>query len=595
MQSIRNSRLVGDKLPAVERAAQVTGDDPDALIVELAKSEELWLLHAIQAVARVHAAGYCILDLLGRGGGGYVFLVADAREPGSFALKLLRSDRSSKEDFDACLARFRREIDLFGDLLEENKDLPVPRLVSSSTDSSHPFFVMQFIPGQNLFKLSRQCRGLEPVAALDLALQAALLLEALSRKDIIHRDIKAENLILDKDGKLWIVDFGLARKLDIEEGVTQSKDRLGTRATVAPEQLKDPSRVNSQADVYSLGCTLFFLLKGEYPTRTSPAEQAAMIREAAAWDRGEDGRSLLVQMLAEEPQDRPTPEQLVSRLKSLLTELRSRQPTLVNECVDNLRALRPAQSAPVPLYDAIDCQRLLLVLQTSQEQRDDPETCRRFIDKLDFDATVQATLKLLADRRGVIVRTWALEPGVVIRYRTRESEELRVLKVLPLGGSAEDETIRRAESYFRTIQRLNHPNLAHLTEIAWKWNAFYAEMEYVRGIDLLTFRRVAGTPAWEEIARIFDAILDGLDALHQRGVAHGDVRPGNVVFPAPGSPRSKSAAVLLGFGNRLDARPIDDLRALGDLLLFLVGGRESPGAGPGGLAQRLRAGQRGLH
>jgi serine/threonine protein kinase len=581
-KSLQNSKLAEAELAAVKQASRDLGDDsrPDALLSRFADSP-LKLLGALRIVARIDALGYRVIRPIGEGGGGRVFLVEKEGESDRLcALKVLRHDMDTS-DFDARVKRFIYE----AEMLRKMKGVAVPRLYQAVTETENPLFVMEYIRGENLGQLFRDRGRLETTVALDLILQAALVIDELARKKVVHRDIKPENLILDRMGKLWVVDFGLARKEGSSHSGVRDDVVGGTDCYMAPEHHRlNPMEVDARADVYSLGCTLFFLIQGKCPRYVGDAERMRVIRDPdLSWTSGKATEYLLEKMLAESREERLTPEDLVNRLKSLLSELRRRNLTLLDDCVENLRVIDPAWSDASRVYDEVDRHRLLLLCGPAALDRNALATCVSFIDGLErvkrIGPVESATLKLLARRRGVVRQMWPNESGLVVQYQPRDSEDIRVLKVMPLAGDGASDSTQRTEDYFGTIKGLRHPNVAPLAEIGREGETFFADMEFVDGRHLLAYRGEGGVLAWSKVSQIFNAVLSAVAEFHRLRVAHGDIQPSNVIIPSPTSRWQEGVAVLIGFGNKVDAPPRDDLRKLGHLLLFLISGQEPDGSG----------------
>ncbi|MGH7137575.1 MAG: serine/threonine-protein kinase, partial [Pirellulales bacterium] len=132
-------------------------------------------------------------------------------------------------------------------------------------------FAMEYVPGQDLAQVVGRRGPLRVANAAYYAHQAALGLQHAHERGMVHRDIKPNNLMLAVDGKKHIVkilDFGLAKatsEKDAETGLTKSGQILGTPDYLAPEQSRDAQNADIRADIYSLGCTLYFLLSGQRP------------------------------------------------------------------------------------------------------------------------------------------------------------------------------------------------------------------------------------------------------------------------------------------------------------------------------------------
>ena len=209
---------------------------------------------------------YLILDKVGQGGMGMVFK-ARHRKLGRYgALKILPP--SFTRDSGAVM-RFRREFEAAGRL----KHLNLVAAFDADEDRGVHFLVMDYVEGINLDRVIREHGPLPVSDALDYLIQAARGLEAAHEQGIVHRDIKPGNLMIDRRGTVRVLDLGLARIVDASNPftkttagrLTQSGMYMGTIDYMAPEQAEDSHRVDHRADIYSLGCTFFYLLTGREP------------------------------------------------------------------------------------------------------------------------------------------------------------------------------------------------------------------------------------------------------------------------------------------------------------------------------------------
>ena len=219
---------------------------------------------------------YFILDKLGAGGMGVVFKARHRRLGRVVALKILPPSLARNSGL---LSRFRREVDVAARLSHPN----IVSVLDADEDRGVQFMTMEYIEGNDLDRLVRD-RGALPVdQALDCVIQAARGLAAAHAQGIVHRDIKPGNLMLDGSGQVRVLDLGLARLVEASnpfgetapERLTQSGTYMGTVDFMAPEQGIDSRRVDHRADIYSLGCTLCYLLTGR-----PPFEDANVVRQA---------------------------------------------------------------------------------------------------------------------------------------------------------------------------------------------------------------------------------------------------------------------------------------------------------------------------
>ncbi|MHC5005295.1 MAG: protein kinase domain-containing protein, partial [Planctomycetota bacterium] len=197
--------------------------------------------------------GYELIRCLGRGGCGVVYLARDRTLDRAVALKFL-SDAGPAD-----VERFRREA-RFTARLRNPAIVPVFELGESG---GRPYIAMQYVDGGNLAAADLDHSGL-----LRAIREVATALRCAHAEGIVHRDIKPENILLDRDGRAYLTDFGLARSLGGALGDTISRQGqiMGTPALMPPEQARgDLEAIDARSDIYGLGATLFVQLTGTYP------------------------------------------------------------------------------------------------------------------------------------------------------------------------------------------------------------------------------------------------------------------------------------------------------------------------------------------
>ncbi len=214
---------------------------------------------------------YVVVGSLGRGGMGYVLKARHRRMKRDVAIKFLLKELTASTDMRR---RFEREVEAAAQLNHQN--IVTAYDAGEHTDGSC-YLVMQFVDGDDLSHLVKANGPLKLPQAIDIICQAAEGLAFAHDKGIVHRDIKPGNLLLDKDGVVRILDMGLARMRpspgdSIEGGahadLTNTGSVMGTIDYMAPEQALDAKSADHRADIYSLGCTLWFLLSGNPPYRS---------------------------------------------------------------------------------------------------------------------------------------------------------------------------------------------------------------------------------------------------------------------------------------------------------------------------------------
>ncbi|HXS34624.1 MAG TPA: serine/threonine-protein kinase, partial [Solirubrobacterales bacterium] len=216
--------------------------------------------HGIELSAGDEFAGYRIEQRLGRGGMGVLYL---ALEPGlerRVALKLIAPEAAMDEVF---ARRFAEESKIAASIEHPN----VVPIYAAGKEEGVPFIAMRYVAGADLAKrLVREGR-LSPQIAVELIAQIGNGLDAIHAAGLIHRDVKPANVLLsggEGAEHAYITDFGVARNVATESGLTQTGRFVGTLDYVAPEQISG-GEIDARVDVYALGCLLFKLLTGEVP------------------------------------------------------------------------------------------------------------------------------------------------------------------------------------------------------------------------------------------------------------------------------------------------------------------------------------------
>jgi serine/threonine protein kinase len=277
---------------------------------------------------------YVLLDPLGKGGMGIVYRARHRRMDRLVALKTL-TDRATESDDS--VQRFQREVRAAARLSHPNI---VAAYDAGEHDDTH-YLVMELVDGIDLAKLVRQSGPLNASRAVDYVRQAATGFAYAHTQGIIHRDIKPQNLLVDRSQHVRILDMGLARlnptnaaadpaaSSGAQTELTQSGVIMGTVDFMSPEQATNTRNANEQSDIYSLGCTLYFLMTGR-----------AMF----------DGETCMERLLAHHQDSRPSLVTTVSKIPSGLEEvfakMTARQPAnryeSMEEVVDALDVVQGA-------------------------------------------------------------------------------------------------------------------------------------------------------------------------------------------------------------------------------------------------------------
>ena len=208
-------------------------------------------------VGEILSGRYELEELIGTGGMSSVYRAHDQLLDRKVALKVLHQQYGGDEDY---VERFRREARAVATLSHPN----IVTVIDRGEHEDRQFIVFEYVEGENLKRLIER-RGPAPVTtALELAMQIARGLSFAHGQGLVHRDVKPQNVLMNGDGQAKVTDFGIARSLDVQHGMTQTGTVLGTADYIAPEQAQG-QRVDEHTDVYSLGVVLYEMLLNEVP------------------------------------------------------------------------------------------------------------------------------------------------------------------------------------------------------------------------------------------------------------------------------------------------------------------------------------------
>jgi serine/threonine protein kinase len=381
-----------------------------------------------------------ILEELGRGGMGIVYRARQLSDNAIVAIKVIRKDRLMHEE---AVRRFRREAQAAARLSHPN----IVKVFDSDRAGDTHYLVMEYVNGITLERYVDE-RGPLPIPqACDFIRQAALGLQHAQEQALVHRDIKPSNLMITPlpktddaaDGyQVKLLDMGVARMLQLTgqpsaeslSTLTQGGAVIGTADYVAPEQLEDPHGADIRADVYSLGCTFYFLLTGQVPF---------------------PGGSL-ISKLDKQRWYEPTPAE----------QLRGEVTAALSRMVEKMMAKNPAERFQTPgaLADA-------LALLAKHNYDDPPAPRIEFIEKRRLTGHSDAvwSVRFAADGKhlasggkdGMLIY-WDATGGQVVRRFPKHAQEIRAVAFSPtqdLIATASGFTIRLYDVRGQEVRRLS--------------------------------------------------------------------------------------------------------------------------------------------
>jgi len=206
---------------------------------------------------------YEIVQLLGQGGMGAVYRALDREVNRTVALKVIRPDLAGNASI---LDRFKLELVLSHQVTHKN----VVRIYDLGDADGIKFITMEYIEGQDLRSLILEHKIFQPEEAVEIMGQVCQALGAAHSVGVIHRDLKPQNIMRDKTGRIVVMDFGLARLLDSTDGMTQTGAIVGTMEYMSPEQGLG-KQLDERSDLFAVGLIFYELLTGLMPNKADSA------------------------------------------------------------------------------------------------------------------------------------------------------------------------------------------------------------------------------------------------------------------------------------------------------------------------------------
>jgi len=530
---------------------------------------------------------YEILCKLGEGGMGEVYKAKHRRMDRIVAMKVLPSEALNSP---SAVERFHREVKASAKLVHPN----IVAAYDAGEQNGIHYLVMEYVEGDDLSDVVEKQGPLPLPKAIDYVLQAARGLGHAHKKGVIHRDVKPANLILDMDGTIKVLDMGLAISPgggisgEGSQRATRSGIIMGTPAYMAPEQAADIKRTDARADIYSLGCVLYFLVTGRDPylgdsfiaTLLAHREEPIpkLLGKVPGASPAIDG--VFARMMAKRPEDRyQSMSELSTALEAALIHVAdagSELPeppsseSLLDDTtpllglsllgpVDPKQASAPArqetqraetQRREAPGYDApaklpakvgVTMEFLESMISTGIVNGDElAEVLSNFPDRPTRDELLNELVRrewLSNYQAGLIVKQGvaSLQMGQYLLWE-KVAQNDRAAKFIALHRDTRalaslkvfDTETAPLESLQHAAQ-LSHPHIAAVLEMGSAGAKTYIAGRYFHEADYVSLIRKDGKLPPERVLEVVLAAARGLAAAASEGLAHGNVGPWNLL------------------------------------------------------------------
>ncbi|RLB65628.1 MAG: hypothetical protein DRI90_01470 [Deltaproteobacteria bacterium] len=517
---------------------------------------------AAPPVETVLGKRYTLIRFLGSGAMGAVY---EASTPGGerVALKVLLA-LEQREGDPQWLTRFVREARVASTLASEH----IVSVVDSGMDAnlSIPYLVMPLLSGLDLEQLLEQVGPLHPTVAVRIVMQACEGLSVAHRSMVIHRDIKPANLYLDHDGTggvtVRVLDFGLAKQVAADEGITRAGCIMGTPHYMSPEQSRNAKVVDARSDVWGLAATLYHALSGQVPFEDERSfadlhlainsKPITPLQERAPWIDSGLAKVVHGALIRDETQRCPSTHELRAALEPFSLG-----------CSD----LTAMMLEPVPAL----CRKVVATKVASVEVWE-PGVPASQVPAVSSEPTEPLLGKVLGGRYTLLRRLGRRGTGALYEALGPEGNRFVVRVLDPEAAGNDPNAVHRFVREARSLLAVENRNVVKLVDAAFdeELNQPFIVTELLHGIDLERLIQKHGALEPKVVVPLFLQACRGLQVAHEQGIVHRDLKPSNLFLQE--LPWGEVIVKICGFGlvkrtptGELEAQP-HDITQIGDVV-----------------------------